>query len=72
MDLPLTLTIGCGLLALAVFAGWRGAQPPNPHKGPRLMPWRFLMLLAAAGLLAMLVHAVNLLGLTTGTGRQGP
>jgi hypothetical protein len=33
------------------------------------MPWRFLMLLAAAGLLAMLVHAVNLLGLTTGGNR---
>ncbi len=72
MDLPLTLAIGCGLLALAVFAGWRGARPPNPHKGPRLMPWRFLMLLAAAGLLAMLVHAVNLLGLSTGGNRQGP
>ncbi len=72
MDLPLTLTLACGFLALAVFAGWRGARPPNPHKGPRLMPWRFLMLLAAAGLLAMLVHVVNLLGLTTGAGRQGP
>jgi hypothetical protein len=69
MDLPLTLSIAAGLLALAVFAGWRGARPPNPHRGPRLMPWRFLMLLAAAGLLAMLVHAVNLLGLTTGPNR---
>jgi hypothetical protein len=66
MDLPLTLTICAGLLALAVFAGWRGARPPNPHRGPRLMPWRFIMLLAAAGLLAMLVHVVNLLWLTTG------
>ena len=66
MDLPLTLAICAGLLALAVFAGWRGARPPNPHRGPRLMPWRFIMLLASAGLLATLVHVVNLLGLTTG------
>jgi hypothetical protein len=72
MELPLTLATACGLLALALFAGWRGARPPNPHRGPRLVPWRFLMLLAAAGLLAMLVHAVNLLGLTTGTGRLSP
>ncbi|WP_372785797.1 hypothetical protein [Phenylobacterium sp.] len=69
MDLPLTLTIGAAFLAFAVFAGWRGARPPNPHRGPRLMPWRFLMLLAAAGLLAMLVHVVNLLGMTTGPNR---
>jgi len=66
MDLPLTLTIAGVLLTLALFAGWRGARPPNPHRGPRLMPWRFIMLLAAAGLLAMLVHVVNLLGMTTG------
>jgi hypothetical protein len=72
MDMPLTLTISAGLAALTVFAGWRGARPPNPHRGPRLMPWRFLMITAAAGLLAMIVHVVNLLGFTTGgLGRGG-
>jgi hypothetical protein len=69
MELPLTLSIAAALLAVAVFAGWRGARPPNPHRGPRLMPWRLIMVTAAAGLLAMLVHLVNLLGLTTGQGR---
>lgn len=63
MDMTLTLEIAAGLLALAVFAGWRGARPPNPHKGPRLMPWRFLMLAAAACILPLLVHIVTLLGL---------
>lgn len=63
MNMTLTLEIAAGLLALAVFAGWRGARPPNPHKGPRLMPWRFLMLAAAACLLPLLVHVVTLLGL---------
>lgn len=65
----LTLSIAAGFLAAALFAGWRGARPPNPHLGPRLVPWRFLMLLAAAGLLAMLVHVANLLGMTTGQNR---
>jgi hypothetical protein len=64
MDMPLTLTICAGLLAVALFAGWRGARPPNPHRGPRMMPWRFIMVTAAAGLLPMLVHLASLLGLT--------
>ncbi|MFN4176558.1 hypothetical protein [Phenylobacterium sp.] len=66
MDLQMTLAVGTGLLALGVFAGWRGARPPNPHRGPRLIPWRFIMVLATAGVVLMAVHAVNLLGFTTG------
>jgi len=66
MDLPVTL----GLLALFVgfgmFAGWRGARPPDPFKGPRMVPWRFLMLLATAGAVLMVVHLANLGGLKTG------
>jgi hypothetical protein len=66
MSLALTLAIAAGLLALAVFAGWRGARPPNPLKGPRMIPWRFIMVTAAALLLPMVVHIVNLLGMSTG------
>ena len=66
MDITLTLEIAAGLLALAVFAGWRGARPPNPHRGPRLIPWRFLMLAAAACLLPILVHLAALLGVNNG------
>ena len=69
MDMTTTLAAAAGLAALAVFAGWRGARPPNPHRGPRLIPWRFLMVLAAACVIPMLVHALNLLGVTTGNGR---
>lgn len=64
--MPLTLLFGGGLLSLALFAGWRGARPPNPHRGPRMIPWRLVMVTAAALLLAMIVHLVNLLGVTTG------
>ena len=66
MSLPLTLAIAAGLLALAVFSGWRGARAPNPMKGPRLIPWRMIMLLSAAGLLPMVVHLLNLVGVNTG------
>ncbi|MGZ6014559.1 MAG: hypothetical protein ACXWKM_02335 [Phenylobacterium sp.] len=61
MDLTLTLEVAAGFFALAVFAGWRGARPPNPHKGPRLAPWRFIMLLSAAILIFVLGHAIHIL-----------
>jgi len=66
MSFELTLAIAAGLLALAVFAGWRGARPPNPLKGPRMIPWRMIMLLSAACMMPMLVHLLNLAGVTTG------
>jgi hypothetical protein len=66
MSLELTLAIAAGLLAITVFAGWRGARPSNPLKGPRMIPWRMIMLLSAACLLPMIVHVLNLVGVTTG------
>ena len=66
MGLTLTLELAAACLALTLFAGWRGARPPDPRRGPRLMPWRFLMTLAACGVLILAVHLVNLLGVTTG------
>jgi len=63
MDLRTSLTLGAGFLAIALFAGWRGARPPNPHKGPRMVPWRFVMALAAAGALITLFEAAQLAGL---------
>ena len=66
MTLPVTLALAAVALVLAIAFGWLGARPPNPHKGPRLAPYRFLMLLATAGFMLMGVHVVNLLGITTG------
>jgi hypothetical protein len=66
MDMPLTLAIAAVCLALAGFCGWRGAQPLNIHKGPRLMPWRPLMMLFAVAFLVLLAHAANLMGVQTG------
>jgi amino acid transporter len=66
MDMPLTFALALGFGALAAFCGWRGARPPNVIKGPRIIPWRMLMLLSAVGCIMMLVHLVNLAGVPTG------
>jgi hypothetical protein len=62
MSLPLTLVLLAAALALTVFAAWRGALPPNPLKGPRMIPWRFLMILAAALTMLLLIHLTGLFG----------
>ncbi len=65
-SIPVTLGSAAAGAALAALFGWLGARPPNPQRGPRLAPYRFLMLLAAAWVLLMLVHLANLLGVQTG------
>lgn len=62
MNLNTTLILTGAAVALAVFAGWRGAQPPNPLKGPRMTPWRFIMVGAAALVMLLLIHLTTLLG----------
>ena len=66
MDIAVTLALAGGLLATALFCGWRGARPYDPIKGPRMAPWSLLMMLSAAGLMLILVHLANLLGFSTG------
>lgn len=66
MTLPISLALTAAFVGLTLFAGWRGAQPPNFVKGVRMVPWRGVMLLSSAGVVVMLVHVVNLLGFTTG------
>lgn len=58
-------TLGVSV-ALVLLFGWMGARPPDLKRGPRLLPYRFLMMLAGALALLMLVHVVNLLGVKTG------
>lgn len=66
MSLGVTLLAAAALALLTVLFGWLGARPPSPHRGPRMAPYRFLMLLCAAGVLMMLVHLANLAGMVTG------
>jgi hypothetical protein len=62
MDIRTALALAGACVAVGVFAGWRGARPPNPMKGPRMIPWRFLMVLAATGALIFGVAAAQLAG----------
>jgi len=66
MDLPLTLAACALFLVLTVVCGWLGARPINILKGPRMIPWRPLMMICVVGLMLMLVHLANLLGFQTG------
>ena len=60
MPLIPTLISLAAVVGFGVFAGWRGARPPDLIRGPRLVPWRFLMIVAAAVAVALIVHLVRL------------
>jgi hypothetical protein len=60
MDRDIIIGLAAALAAVAAFAGWRGARPPDFRRGPRLMPWRMIMLLAAAGFLFAAGYLVSL------------
>ena len=66
MSLTVTLALCAVFLALGVFCGWRGAAAPNPHRGPRLIPYRFLMVLSGAVLLYLAAHLLTLWGVAPG------
>lgn len=57
-----TLAIAGAALLVALFSGWRGARPPDFVRGPRMVPWQFVMLLAAALVVLMLAHMAVLAG----------
>ncbi|MDX2235469.1 MAG: hypothetical protein NW200_13310 [Hyphomonadaceae bacterium] len=65
------MTMTTTLIVLAVAAGlfgfgsWRSAQPADPLN-PRLIPWRPVLIIAGVVALLMLVHLVNLMGISTG------
>jgi len=66
MDMPTTLTALAVAVAVAVAAGWMGARPPDPRRGPRLAPYRMIMLLSGTVAVLLIVHLVNLGGVSTG------
>jgi Kef-type K+ transport system membrane component KefB len=67
MGLTVTAAAAILFLALAVLFGWLGARPINVLKGPRLIPWRPMMMICVVALMLMMVHLVNLLGVQTGS-----
>lgn len=63
MDVSATLATTAALVGLTALAAWRGARPPNLLKGPRMIPWRIIMVTGAATTLMLLVHLASLFGL---------
>ena len=72
MSLTTTLAIAAVAAALAGLFGWLGARPPDFRRGPRLAPYRFLMLVCAAVVMFMLVHLANIAGIVTGRSGGAP
>ena len=63
MNLPTTAALAAAFAAIAVLAGWRGARPPDVTRGPRLVPWRLIMVTAALAAILLIAHAMTLLGI---------
>ncbi len=62
MSLPVTLALLAASIAGVALCGWRGARAPDLVRGPRLIPWRFLMLLFATLAFLLLIHLAALPG----------
>lgn len=62
MDPRLILALGGALALVALVSGWLGARAPDPRRGPRLVPYRLIMLLSAAGVVLLAAQLAATLG----------
>ena len=62
LDLIPTVILFGVASTLAVFCGYMGQRPMDLKRGPRMVPWRFFMLLMVLGAVLMVVHLRSLLG----------
>jgi hypothetical protein len=67
LDLPVTIGLIALAAALAALFGFIGSRPPDLSKGPRMVPWSFLMLLCVAAAVVLLVHLVTMVGIKQDT-----
>jgi len=68
MGMGVTVALAAIFLVVAIISGWRGARAARPLSPPRLVPWRFVMLVCLTILLALLAHMVGLLHSTPQSG----
>ncbi|HEY5107094.1 MAG TPA: hypothetical protein VII73_10045 [Caulobacteraceae bacterium] len=61
MTLEVSLILLAPSLVLAGLFGWLGTRPHDHLKGPRLINWQVMMMIAAGICLALGVHIVALL-----------
>jgi hypothetical protein len=60
MDVQSTILAMAAAAAIGLFCGWRGARQWTVIEGPRMIPWRFITLLAFAGFLFLGKHLIDL------------
>ena len=63
MDVIITLALIGAAVGLAALFGWLGARPANPLRGPRMVPYRLLMILCAAAVLVLATHLAGVVGI---------
>jgi hypothetical protein len=63
LDFTTTAVIAGLCTVIAAFCGFMGARPLKLDDDVRLIPWRFIMLLAATATVIMVVHLLTLSGL---------
>ena len=65
MYLSLTTTLVGFAVCVGLFlvGRWRAGQPVRPERGPRLIPWTLIAVLAAAVGVILLAHLAELAGL---------
>tara|TARA_R110000822_G_scaffold72559_1_gene174257 strand:- start:195 stop:416 length:222 start_codon:yes stop_codon:yes gene_type:complete len=63
LSLTTTLIIFGACAGVFVLARWRSGQPVRPERGPRLIPWTFIAIFAAAIGVIMIAHLAELAGL---------
>jgi len=61
MGLTPTIILAGTLLLMTIVFGWRGAIPLKTILKPRLVPWRFFMLLSFMAWMVVMAHLVTLI-----------
>jgi hypothetical protein len=70
LSLPVTVILFSVSSILTVAFGFMGARPHDLRRTqPRMIPWRFLMMLSFVAALVLLVHLLNEMGFSTGHDR---
>ena len=66
LDWVLTITVLLGSIGLGILSNWQAGRPPREDLRPRIVPWRFVMILSAFLAVLSVVHLANLFGIETG------
>ena len=74
MEWSITLGVVALFGGIAAFAGWKSGRPQKDSLKPRFISWPVVAILAAVFVVFAVIHALNLMGMQTGSrtlGRYG-